>query len=245
MIKKLTLVVLTLGLFALASSSTPFDDFNKYVTTYKDSLKSFAEDFGGVLGANDFSSGRTLGFPGFEAGFDVAIQKKPSNGNEILKKSGVSSFGIPLVHASVGIPLTGLDVTLRGLTYSGLSIVGGGLRYNIFKSGMLTKFMPDLSVIVMYDTIDFDYFKGNHLSFDVVGSWNIPIIKPFIGAGLDRTKIEVRDVSQVVNGISETVSKTRYTLGLRFSPLPLVYIYGAYSIIHSETGYNFGLGVRF
>jgi hypothetical protein len=110
---------------------------------------------------------------------------------------------------------------------------------------MITKFMPDLSAMFFYDNIKYDYFKGNHFSFDIVGSWDIPIVKPFAGVGFDRTKLKVKDVNPSVDGIEETETGTRYTLGVKFSPLPLVYIYGAYSIIHSEQGYNFGVGVRF
>lgn len=232
------LLFLSLDIFA-----GPFDDFKQYFQ--QNYFKAFVKDFGGVLGANDFSSGRALGFPGFDIGFNLAIQKEPSSNNRILKDADVKSFGIPIIHASVGLPFTGLDVILRGFSYSNLKIIGAGLRYNIFKSGMFTKFMPDLSSVVYYDKIDFNYFKGNHLSFNIVASWDIPVIKPFIGAGIDKTKLETKNLGFGLDGIDETSTKTRYTMGLRFCPLPLVYVYGAYSIIHSETGYNLGLGVRF
>jgi len=243
-IKIITLII-GIGLLGLNLFADPFDDFKTNFPSYKNYFKPFIKDFGGVLGANDFNSGRALGFPGFDVGFDIAIQKEPASDNKILKAAGVNSFGIPLVHGSVGLPLVGFDVNLRGFSYSGLNIIGGGLRYNIFKSGMITKFMPDLSAMFFYDNIKYDYFKGNHFSFDIVGSWDIPIVKPFAGVGFDRTKLKVKDVNPSVDGIEETETGTRYTLGVKFSPLPLVYIYGAYSIIHSEQGYNFGVGVRF
>lgn len=235
-----------LGVIILMSSflsAGPFDDFKQHF--HQNYLKPFVKDFGGVLGANDFSSGRALGFPGFDVGFDLTIQQAPSSDNIILRESGVGKFGIPMLHGSVGLPFTGFDVILRGFTYSDLKIVGGGLRYNIFKSGMLFKFMPDLSALFYYDHVDFKYFKGNHISFDVVGSWDLPIVKPFVGAGLDRTKLETKNIGTGFDGISASVSKPRYSVGLRFCPIPLVYVYGAYSIIHSEEGYNFGFGVRF
>ncbi|MEF3279753.1 MAG: hypothetical protein K6357_02140 [Elusimicrobiota bacterium] len=235
--------LLTIFLLIGKGYSAPFyDDFRD--NFLKDYLEPFVKDFGGVLGANDFNTARNLGFPGFDVGFDFAIQKEPSSDNRILKKSDVKSFGMPLVHASVGVPLTGMDATLRGFSYSGLNIIGGGLRYKIFKSGMFTKFMPDLSVMAFYDNITFDYFEGSHISFDLVGSWDLPIVKPFVGAGLDRTKLEVKDIDNF-DGESETVSKTRYTFGVKFCPIPLIYLYGAYSRLHGESGYNFGLGVRF
>lgn len=242
--KKIIILIVGLCLLGLNLFADPFDDFKANFPSDKDYFKPFVKDFGGVLGASDFNNGRALGFPGFDVGFDMAIQKKPSSNDKILRDAGVDAFGIPLVHGSVGLPLVGFDVNLRGFSYSGLNIIGGGLRYNIFKSGMLSKFMPDLSAMVFYDNIRYDYFKGNHISFDLVGSWDIPIVKPFAGVGLDRTKLEVRNVSGF-DGTHETASAARYTLGVKFSPLPLVYVYGAYSIIHSESGYNFGLGMRF
>jgi len=45
--------------------------------------------------------------------------------------------------------------------------------------------------------------------------------------------------------VKADISKTRYTVGVKFSPLPLLYIYGAYSSLHGVGGYNAGLGARF
>jgi len=241
--KKIITLISLVSIIGINLFADPFDDFKaKFNKNY---FKPFIKDFGGVLGASDFSTGRSLGFPGFDVGFNIAIQREPSSENKILKNAGVKSFGIPILHASVGIPLTGFDITLRGFSYSGLNIIGGGIRYKVFKSGMLTKFMPDLSVMLYYDNINYDYFKGNHLSFDLVGSWDIPIVKPFAGVGFDRTKLETKNLNSSLNGINETENGTRYTIGLRFSPLPLIYIYGAYSVLHNQDGYNFGVGIRF
>ncbi len=231
-------VVLFMGSMVWAD---PFEDFkNNYLSN---AFKAFVKDFGGVLGGTDFNSGRALGFPGFDVGFNLAIQQEPSSENLILKAAGVKNFGIPIIHASVGVPLTGFDVTVRGFSYSGLKIVGGGLRYNIFKSGMLTKFMPDLSAMIYYDIVDYNYFEGNHYSFNIVGSWDIPIVKPFAGIGFDRTKLKVKNITGFDD--EKSASGTRYTLGVKFSPLPLIYLYGAYSILHDENGYNLGFGIRF
>ncbi len=241
--KKILFVALTLCVFLSSLFAGPFDDFKQYFQN--NYLKPFVKDFGGVVGANDFSSGRTVGFPGFDIGFDLAVQRKPSPDNLILKNAGVDAFGIPMIHASVGIPFIGFNVILRGFDYSGLRLIGGGVGYNIFKSGMLSKFMPDLSALFYYDSVDFKYFKGSHISFDVVGSWDLPIVKPFVGGGIDKTRLETKNLGVGLDGISESVSKTRYSFGLRFCPIPLAYIYAAYSKLHSQNAYNFGLGIRF
>ena len=134
---------------------------------------------------------------------------------------------------------------VRGVGYSGFSIIGGGLRYPLLKSGTVTKFIPDLSVSAYYDVITYDYFKGSHMSLDAAASFDIPVIKPYVGVGLDRTRLEVKNVSAGLNGASGTISKTRYTMGVRFSPLPLLYVYGAYNVLHGQAGYSVGAGAKF
>jgi hypothetical protein len=241
--KKIILSLCLLPLLAAGAKADPFADFKTYAADAY--IKPFAADLGGVLGGNDFNSGRALGFPGFEAGLAATLQSKPSTDNAILRKAGVNTFGAAMLHAGAAIPLIGADVILRGVSYSGFSIIGGGLRYPLLKSGTLTKFIPDVSLAAYYDAIDYKYFKGTHMSVDASASFDIPVIKPFVGVGLDRTKVEVQGVSALLNGASGTISKPRYTLGVRLSPMPLMYVYGAYNVLHGQAGYSAGAGVKF
>lgn len=241
--KKLMLSICLLPLLAAGAKANPFSDFKNID---KDAyIKPFAADLGGLIGANDFNSGRSIGFPGFEAGIDAVIQTRPSNDNRILRNAKVNAFGLPMAHAGVALPLVGADVMLRGVAYSGFSVIGGGLRVPVLKSGAVTKFIPDVSVSAYYDVINYDYFKGTHMSLDAAASFDIPVVKPYIGVGLDRTKLEVKGVTAALNGATGTISKPRYTLGVRLSPMPLLYVYGAYNILHGQTGYSFGAGLKF
>ncbi len=244
--KKLMLSVCLLPLLAAGAKADPFSDFKKITTDAY--IKPFAADLGGLIGANDFNSGRSIGFPGFEAGIDAAIQAKPSSDNRILRDAKVNAFGLPMAHAGAALPLVGADVMVRGVGYSGFSIIGGGLRVPVLKSGTLTKFIPDVSVSAYYDVINYDYFKGTHLSLDAAASFDIPVIKPYVGVGLDRTRLEVKGLSgasAALNGTAGTISKPRYTIGVRLSPMPLLYVYGAYNILHGQTGYSVGAGLKF
>lgn len=250
LLKPVLLAVLGSFVFYGSAKADAFGDFkddiiNQAQAQAKGLLTPFAEDFGGLIGGADFNSGRALGFPGFDVGIAVTVQAKPNPNNTLLKDANVDAFGIPLLQASVGLPVIDADVTLRGLSVSGLSVIGGGVRKSVLKSGTLTKFIPDVSVAAFYDVIDYDYFKGNHMSFDVSASFDIPVIKPFVGVGIDRTTLEVQGVSALLNGVDATISKPRYTLGVKFSPLPLLYVYGAYSSLHGQSGYQAGLGARF
>lgn len=241
--KKILFTLCILPFLAAVVKAESFGDFKKYAADSY--LKPFAEDLGGLIGATDFNSGRALGFPGVDIGIDGSIQAKPSSSDGILRLAKVNAFGLPMAHAGVALPLLGADVMVRGVAYSGFSILGGGLRYQLLKSGTLTKFIPDVSVSAYYDAINQDYFKGNHMSFDAAASFDIPVIKPYAGVGLDRTKIESKSGTPIPSGTSGTISKTRYTLGVRISPLPLMYVYGAYNILHGQTGYSAGAGIKF
>jgi len=231
------------GIFAGVAKAEPFSDFKTYAAEAY--LKPFAEDLGGLIGGADFNSGRALGFTGFDAGVAATVQLKPNSKNLILKNADVKAFGLPLVQVSAGLPVVGADITLRGITVSGLSIIGGGVRKSVIKSGALTKFIPDVSISAFYDVIKYDYFKGSHMSVNAAASFDIPIIKPFIGIGLDRTSLEIKGVSTLLNGVDASISKPRYTLGVKFSPIPLLYVYGAYSSLHGQGGYQAGFGARF
>jgi opacity protein-like surface antigen len=239
--KKLLILLCLLPLLAAVVKADAFSDFKDHLNVA--SLKPFAADIGGLIGATDFNSGRALGFPGFEAGIDASIQAKPDTADTILRDAKVTAFGVPMVHAGAALPLVGADVMVRGVAYSGFSIMGAGLRYPLLKSGTLTKFIPDVSVSAYYDAISQDYFKGSHMSLDAVASFDIPVIKPFAGIGVDRTRIEVKRLGY--DGDSGTISHPRYTLGVRLSPMPLLYVYGAYNILHGQTGYTVGAGLKF
>lgn len=243
--KKLMLSLCLLPLLAAGAKADPFEDFKaQLVAKGEGLLKPFAMDLGGLIGANDFNSGRSLGFPGFEAGIAAAVQAKPSAENRALRDAGVDAFGVAMVHGGVALPAIGADVMLRATGYSGFSVIGGGVRKSLIKSGTVTKFIPDVSVALYYDVIDYDYFKGSHMSLDASASFDIPVIKPYVGVGLDRTKLEIQNVPGL-SGTDASISKPRYTVGVRLSPLPLLYVYGAYNILHGETGYALGAGAKF
>ncbi|OGR75376.1 MAG: hypothetical protein A2X32_12710 [Elusimicrobia bacterium GWC2_64_44] len=244
--KKIILSLCLLPLLAAGAKADAFEDFKAQVALQGEALlKPFVMDLGGVIGANDFNSGRSLGFPGFEAGLAATVQAKPSVENRILRDADVKAFGVPMLHAGAALPIIGADVMVRGVGYSGFSIIGGGLRKSVLKSGTLTKFIPDVSVAAYYDVINYDYFKGSHLSLDASASFDIPVIKPYVGVGIDRTTLEIKNVNAALNGVDATISKPRYTVGVRLSPLPLLYVYGAYNILHGQAGYSLGAGAKF
>lgn len=247
--KKITVMVsllaLTMFVFANSAKADSFEDFKAQIQELgKTYIKPFAEDFGGLIGGADFNSGRTVGFPGFDVGLVLVAQSKPNDDNRILKNAGVDAFGIPFLQGSIGLPLVGMDVAVRGIAYSGLTILGGGIRYSFHKSG-IAKFIPDVMVSGFYDVINYDYFKGSHYSLNASASFDIPVVKPFVGIGYDNTEIKIKDVSATLNGISDSTGKIRYTAGIKLIPFPFLYVFGAYSIFHGQSGYQLGAGAKF
>ena len=241
-LKMMSILVLSLMVFTSGVWADPFEDFKTNVSSAL--LKPFVADLGGLIGGADFNSGRTLSFPGFEVGLATVIQFKPDSDNLVLKNAGVDAFGLPMVQVSAAIPTIGVDAAVRGLSVSGLGIVGAGLKYGVYKSG-IAKFIPDVSVSAFYDTIKYDYFKGNHYSFNVAASFDIPVIKPFIGLGYDKTTLEIKNVSVLLNGVEAKAGETRMTVGAKVTPFPFTYLYGAYSMLHGNTGAQLGLGIKF
>ncbi len=240
--KKILMVLVVCLIFAPYLQADPFEDFKTHIKSSL--LKPFTEDFGGLVGANDFNTGRTVSFPGFDVSLGGVVQFEPNDDNLVLKNAGVDTFGIAMAQGSIGIPVAGIDAVLRGTSIMGLNIIGGGVRYSFHRSG-LAKFIPDVMLSAFYDTISYDYFEGSHYSFDVSASFDLPIIKPYAGIGYDRTKLEIKDVSALLNGVDASVGKMRFTVGTRLTPFPFLYLYGAYSLLHSNNAAQFGVGINF
>jgi len=232
-------VPLLLGASLMAS---PFDQFKSRVQN--NLIKPFAKDLGGVLGGGDFHSGRALGFPGFDVQATAAVQFKPDKDNVILDAAGVKAFGVPRVQVEVGLPYN-IDVIARGLSAYGGSILGGGLRYGIWKTKVLGM-LPDIAVSAFGDRFDHDLFKVSHFSFNLVVSFNLPVIKPYLGVGLDSTKVTIKDAANpALIGLSAKSTGSRITAGVDLTFIPFTHVYGAYSLFNGNSGAEFGLGVRF
>ena len=240
MTKRFLQLFLVLGLAAPACA-TPWGDVVNHATT--DALKPFARDLGGLLGGAAFHSGRSIGFPGFDVGVVAMTQFKPDRDNSILRATADHAFGLPLVQAEVGLPFK-LDVIAHGIGYGGASIVGGGLRYGLWRTSMLDP-LPDISISAFGDKLNQKYFNATHYSVNASISWGLPIIHPYAGVGYDITKVSIAPTVPVAGGASATARGTRFTGGVDISPLPLVHVFAAYTLRHGEQGADVGLGARF
>lgn len=208
------------------------------------SLKPFARDLGGVLGAASFHSGRILGFSGFDVGIKGGVQFRPERDDRILRGRGVKMFGLPWVQADVGMPY--IDGFVRGMSFEGLTIAGGGLRYSLLKVSDVP-WTPQLLVSGVAHSVVHQHFSASHLGASLVASMGTAKFVPYIGAGVDRTRLVVRSslADPTLNGNTVTAVGSRFTAGIRLRFWTFVYLNAAGTLLHGQPGAEVGAGVRF
>ena len=233
--------------FLLLSSSlagaTPYMDFE---TQVRDGLiKPFALDLGGLFGSLGFYTGRSLGMPGFEFGGTAEFQTKPDKNDLVMRNAGVRGFGLPAAYAAVGLPLK-FDLAAHGMKAQGVSLVGGGLRYCAFKTGLATKFLPSVGFSAFGDRVTHEDFTADHVGLNAQASWDLPFVDPWVGAGLDSTRVKVRNATfPGVSGLSASATGSRFAAGLEVTPFPFLRIDAAYLVLHGVPGGRISAGVKF
>lgn len=230
-----------LGLPTQAWARDQFGDFQRFATA--SNLKPFARDLGGILGSATFHSGRSLGFSGFDMGMHGGIQLKPDQDDEILNKAGVGVFGIPWVQGEIGLPFR-FDGFIRGISFQGITIAGGGLRYGVLKVSD-KPYAPQVLVSMVAGSVVHQGFSVSHFGGDLVMSLSVPVLVPYLGLGLDRTRLVVKDAENVPRGTRILTSESRFTTGFTLKFLQFGYLQGAYTLAHGDSGFDIGLGIRF
>lgn len=228
---------------ARAAGADQYGGFEQFAD--EGSLKPFTRDLGGILGAATFHSGRPLGFSGFDIGARFGGQFYPSKGNNILRNNGVRLFGLPWVQAEIGLPFK-LDGFIRGVSWQGLSIAGGGLRWGLY-SYSDKAWAPHLLLSAVGHSVVHQNFSASHFGGNLVLSSGNAVFNPFVGAGVDRTRLVVRNSTADPAVIGRAVSTTegRYTAGFRVKPYQFTYFTLAYFLAHGQSGAEGGLGLRF
>ena len=228
---------------AHADASDPYNGFAQFAD--KGSLKPFARDLGGLLGSGTFHDGRSLGFSGFDVGARYGMQFYPSKGDNILRNNGVRSFALPWVQAEIGLPFK-IDGFIRGISYDGLTVSGGGLRYGLF-SPSDKPWAPQVLISGVGHSVVNQSFSATHFGADVVFSAGTPFFMPYLGAGFDHTRLVARSsaLDPTLDGSTVTTMESRFTGGMRFKLYQFTYLSLAYVRAHNQSGSEAGLGVRF
>ena len=209
------------------------------------SLKPFARDLGGILGSATFHSARPLGFSGFDVGGRAGMQFYPSKHDEIMRNNGVRAFVLPWAQAEVGMPYR-VDGFIRGISYGGITVAGGGLRYGLFKSSD-KPWAPQLMISGVAHSVVHQDFSASHAGGSLVYSMGTTFFNPYLGVGLDHVRLVVRSsvLDPTLNGTVVHTLESRFTAGMRLRPWNYVYLNAAYNLVHGQSGAEGGLGVRF
>ena len=139
-----------------------------------------------------------------------------------------------------------IDGFIRGISYQGLTIAGGGLRYGLLKTTD-APWAPQLLVSGVGHSVVHRYFSASHFGASLVASMGIPVFTPYIGAGFDRARVVVRSstADPTLNGSTFQTLESRFTAGMSLRPWPFFYINLAGIIAHGRAGAEGGLGLHF
>jgi len=222
-----------------------FGDFEKYADAA--SLKPFARDLGALLGSAIYHTGRGLGFAGFDVGLREAFQFNPSSGDGIMRRAGVKNISLGWIQGEIGMPFR-LDGFVRGTNYDGLTVAGGGIRWSVMKVNDTPHSFQFMLALAGHAAVH-EQFSAAHLALSAVGSWRLcPYAIPYLGVGMDRTRLSVKSAPAGSGLIGDHVTATgpRLTLGFNLKPAQFVYIgVAANEFFNGRQGLETSLGVRF
>lgn len=212
------------GLCLPASARNIWDDFGANVT--QNNVRAFTKDLGGLIGSGTYTTGRILGWGGFQIGPRGSMVFKMSQGqgeNYAAKqhtalgdRDDVGAVFYPWLQADIGMPFR-IDGFIRASSYQGLTIAGGGLRWGITRPNeMLGSFQPML-VVAAHSASARD-FSATHYNASLVLSMKFKYFVPYIGGGVDYTTLNINRafLEPSLEGNREHAATARATAGFNF-----------------------------
>jgi hypothetical protein len=228
--------ILLASSFFLAAVPAAADHFSDNFADHTDSksLEALTRDLGALMSAGSFHDGKALGFPlGLDIGGHVSfLDVDPEN--RILRDNGSTeqSQAIQLVY---GLPKR-INLIARVGAIENADVVGGGLRWGVIKSDTMAA--PSVALSVLYNRAEHELFEANQFSGNLVASFDVPFIHPYVGAGLDRTELDGGGRTTKQNGY-------RVEAGINLSVIPFTYLTAGGGIANGRKMGHLGLGVRF
>lgn len=224
-VKQLVLVLTALFLCAPgAFARNIWDDFGANVT--QQNVRAFTKDLGGIIGSGTYTTGRILGWGGFQIGPRASMVFKMSKGNgenratqqhtALGDRDEVGAVEYPWLQADIGMPFR-IDGFIRASSYQGLTIAGGGLRWGITRPNeMLGSFQPML-VVAAHSASARD-FSAAHYNASLVLSMKFKYFVPYVGGGVDYTTLNINQamLAPELIGTHEHAATARATAGFNF-----------------------------
>ncbi len=238
MMKRLAAAFLLLAALGAPARAEGYDEF---ITVTRRSLKPFAADIGGLLGAASNHTARSLGFSGFDMGFRSALQLRPSSGNDILPAR--KAFGFNYFQAEIGMPYR-IDGFVRAGGDDGLVVTSAGLRYGLRAISDQPYYMHAM-LEAMGSLAAHKYFYAKHFGANLRLSMNLKFAALYAGAGIDNTALTVQTANDAAL-VDETasVSEPRYFAGLK-KKIRYGYLSAGWAETHGRNLLEGALGLRF
>ena len=236
-----------------AAATATWDAFGANVT--ENNIRAFTKDLGGLIGSGTYTTGRILGWGGFQIGPRAGMLFKMSQGlgateaekdhTALGERGEVGSVISPWLQADIGLPFR-IDGFIRASSYDGLTIAGGGLRWGITRpSEVLGSFQPML-VVAAHSATAKD-FSATHYNASLVLSMKFKYFVPYIGGGVDYTTVNVGNgvETSVMRGKKEHAATARATAGFNFKLPSYIDLSLAANYAHYGMGAEASLSLRF
>ncbi len=200
------------------------------------SLDALAGDIGALVGGPSFHHGKALGFPlGFDVGVHAAFLSV-DNEDKILRDNGVTAHS-GWVQAEYGLPGRINLIGRVGRLYAA-DLYGGGLRWGVFTSDVPG--VPSISISGLYGKVKHDVFSAETYSGNLVASFDIPFIHPYLGVGYDSTKVNPDG-----SAVTGKQGAPRFEAGVNLSIIPFTYLSLGGGLANGRRIGHAGVGVRF
>ena len=236
--KLLFLTLLFSPTFALAISS--FDGFRTHVTA--DNLPYFSKDLAAMLGASSYSTGRILGWGGFQLSMHgVYVPKLNKKDTALGPVEENKNLFMPLIQGEIGLPFR-LDGFIRAISYDGLTLAGGGLKWGITRPRDEDYTFQAMLVTLAQSGVYRD-FSVSHYSGNLVIAFKTPYVTPYIGGGVDYMILTVESGALADKKSYSTTA--RGTAGLNFKLPSYMDLSLAANFASYGVGYEANFGVRF
>ncbi len=247
--KRLLIFAFLFALCVPVQARNIWDDFATNVSA--DNVRAFAKDLGGLMGSGTYTTGRVLGWGGFQIGprasmiFKMSKGKNETTHTALGEREEVGEVYYPWLQADIGMPFR-LDGFIRASSYQGMTIAGGGLRWGITRPNeMLGSFQPML-VLSAHSASARD-FSATHYNASLVMSMKFKYFVPYIGGGVDYTNLHINQSVSVpeLAGETEYAATARATAGLNFKLPSFLDLSLAANYAHYGLGAEASISLRF
>ena len=218
--KLLSIIVLLTLILPCVQARNIWDDFSANVT--QDNVRAFTKDLGGLIGSGTYTTGRVLGWGGFQIGprgtmiFKMSQDKNQTDATALGDREEVGEVFYPWLQADIGMPFR-LDGFIRASSYQGMTIAGGGLRWGITRPNEMLGSLQPMLVLSAHSASARD-FSATHYNASLVMSMKFKYFVPYIGGGVDYTTLHINQsvLAPSLSGEDEYVATARATAGLNF-----------------------------